>query len=108
LKEGYIRPMGIGMSIEELKHHRTEGSKQERMAAILEPRYANLAMWHYKGGNCQTLEDELVAQNPPHDDCMDALAAAISISVPPSGAFAKDRKRSNVISFDRRFGGIAA
>lgn len=109
LKDGYIRPYGLGMSIEELKHTRTEGSKKERMAAILEPRYANMAIWHYKGGNCQTLEDELVAQHPPHDDCMDALAAAISISVPPSGAFARDRARSsNVLQFNPRFGGIAA
>lgn len=109
LKDGYIRPYGLGLSVEELKHTRTQGSKEERMAAILEPRYDNMAVWHYKGGHCQTLEDELIAQHPPHDDCMDALAAAISISVPPSGALAKDRsKRNNVLMFDRRFGGIAA
>lgn len=109
LKEGYIRPYGLGMSIEELKHSRNQGSKEERMAATLEPRYANLAIWHYKGGNCQTLEDELVSQHPPHDDCMDALAAAISISVAPTGAFARDRNgKSNVIPINPRFGGIAA
>lgn len=108
LKDGYIRPNGIALSIEELKHNRSQGSKQERMAAILEPRYANMAVWHYKGGNCQSLEDELVAQNPPHDDCMDSLAAAISISVPPSGMTGRDKKRNNVIMFDSRFGGIAA
>lgn len=108
LKDGYIKPHGISLSIEELKHHRTDGSKKERMAAILEPRYENLAIWHYMGGNCQALEDELVSQNPPHDDCMDALAAVISISVPPVGRHNKDRTRSNVLIFDRRFGGIAA
>lgn len=108
LKDGYIRPHGLGMSIEELKHSRAHGSKIERMAAILEPRYANLAIWHYKGGNCQVLEDELVAQNPPHDDCMDALAAAISISVPPTGAMARGKTRGNVLMFDPRYGGIAA
>lgn len=108
LKDGYIKPYGITLSIEELKHHRTDGSKKERMAAILEPRYDNMAVWHYKGGNCQTLEDELIAQNPPHDDCMDALAAAISISVPPVGRHNRDRSRNNVLLFDRRFGGIAA
>lgn len=109
LKDGYIRPYGLALSIEELKHNKSQGSKQERMAAILEPRYDNLSVWHYKGGNCQTLEDELIAQHPPHDDCMDALAAAISISVPPTGAFARDKpKGRNVIQFDRKFGGIAA
>jgi hypothetical protein len=108
LKDGYIRPYGLALSIEELKHSKAQGSKQERMAAVLEPRYDNMAVWHYKGGNCQTLEDELIAQHPPHDDCMDALAAAITISVPPTGAFARDRKPGgNVIQFDRRFGGIA-
>lgn len=109
LKDGYIRPYGLGLSIEELKHARSSGSKLERMAAILEPRYDNMAVWHYKGGNCQVLEDELIAQNPAHDDCMDALAAAISISVPPSGAMGRDKRRgSNVLMFDSKYGGIAA
>lgn len=108
LKEGYIRPYGLGLSIEELKHARTDGSKKERMAAILEPRYDNMAIWHYKGGNCQTLEEELVAQNPAHDDCMDSLAAAISISVPPSGNVARNRPASNVIPIHHKFGGLAA
>lgn len=109
LKDGYIRPYGLALSIEELKHARNEGTKQERMAATLEPRYANMSVWHYRGGNCQTLEDELIAQSPAHDDCMDALASAISISVPPSGHMARNRNRgSNVLIFDSRFGGIAA
>lgn len=109
LKDGYIRPHGIGLSIQELKHSKSQGSKEERIGAILEPRYDNMAIWHYKGGHCQSLEDELIAQHPPHDDCMDALAAAISISVAPTGALAKDKpKGGNVLMFDRRFGGIAA
>lgn len=108
LKEGYIRPYGLYLSIEELAPTKHQGSKEERMAAILEPRYDNLGIWHYRGGNCQSLEDELVAQNPPHDDCMDALAAVISISVAPSGQLSRDRKRdeNNVISFNQRFGGM--
>lgn len=109
LKDGYIRPYGLGLSIEELKHHKSEGSKKERMAAVLEPRYDNMSVWHYKGGNCQYLEEELIMQHPPHDDCMDALAAAISISVPPTGNMARDRSRgTNILQFDRKFGGIAA
>jgi phage terminase large subunit-like protein len=109
LKDGYIRPYGLGLSIEELKHHKSEGSKQERMAAVLEPRYDNMSIWHYKGGNCQYLEEELVAQHPPHDDCMDALASVISISVPPTGKAARDRsKGATILSFDRKYGGIAA
>lgn len=113
LKEGYLRPHGISLSIEEIKHTSRQGSKEERMAAILEPRYDNLAMWHYKGGYCQTLEEELIAQHPPHDDCMDALAAAISISKPPMGIFGRDRKGGNstnggTIVYHPRFGGIGS
>lgn len=106
LKEGYIKPFGLSLSIEELKHASRQGSKEERMAAILEPRYDNLAVWHYRGGYCQTLEDELVAQYPPHDDVMDALAAAISISVPPVGNFNRDRGNVVAITPHPKFGGL--
>lgn len=91
LKENYFKPYGLSLAIEELKHSSKQGSKEERIAAVLEPRYDNLAIWHYRGGYCQTLEDELIAQNPAHDDCMDSLAAAISIAVPPVGIFARRR-----------------
>lgn len=107
LKDGYIRPNGLFLSIEEIAPTRHQGSKEERMAAILEPRYDNLAVWHYKGGNCQTLEEELISHNPPHDDCMDALAAAISISVAPTGLLARDRQRDSMkLIVNNRFGGL--
>lgn len=106
LKEGYIKPYGLTLSIEELKHASRQGSKEERMAAVLEPRYDNLSIWHYRGGYCQTLEDELVAQYPPHDDVMDALAAAISISVPPAGNFNRDLRNVVPITPHPKFGGL--
>ena len=95
------------LSIVPIKPTRHDGTKEERLAAILEPKYDNFAVWHYKGGNCQVLEDELIMSHPPHDDCMDALATAIEISVPPVGRMAKDRMRSagNVV-YNTRFGGI--
>jgi hypothetical protein len=109
LRDNYIRPNGIYLSIEELAPTRHMGSKEERIAAILEPRYDNMQMWHYKGGYCQTLEDELIAQNPPHDDVMDSLAAAISISVAPSGILARDRGKDRpVLHSNSKFGGFAA
>lgn len=109
LKDGYIRPYGLSLSVEELSPNRTQGSKEERIAAILEPRYNNLSMWHYKGGNCQTLEEELGMSHPPHDDCMDSLACAVSISVPPLGNLARDKTRSSFTLFSNpRFGGISA
>ena len=109
LRDSYFRPNGLYLSIEELKHTRQQGSKEERIGAILEPRYDNLSMWHFKGGYCQALEDELVMQHPPHDDCKDALAAAVSIAIPPQGIVGRDRheERGNVL-YHPRFGGVCA
>ena len=107
LKASYIRPYGLYLSIVPIKPTKHQGSKEERLAAILEPKYDNNAVWHYKGGNCQVLEDELISTHPPHDDCMDALATAIEICVPPTGRQARDRQRNmgNVI-YHNRFGGV--
>lgn len=101
----YIRSYGLYLSIVDHKPTRHQGSKEERMAAILEPRYDNQSIWHYKGGNCQVLEDELILAHPPHDDVMDALASAIDIAVPPVG-MQQNRGSSNVI-YHSRFGGIS-
>ena len=108
LKDSYFRPNGLYISVEELKHTKQQGSKEERINAILEPRYDQMAMWHFKGGHCQTLEDELVMQHPPHDDCKDALAAAVSIAIPPMGIVGRDHttSRENVL-YHPRFGGMS-
>ena len=106
LKAGYIRPQGLGISIVEVKPNRHQGSKEERLDAILEPVYNNLAVWHYRGGNCQVLEDELILQFPPHDDCKDALASCIENLKPPATASGGGRaQRTNVITH-ARFGGV--
>jgi phage terminase large subunit-like protein len=110
LKESYIRPNGLYISIEEIKPTRHQGSKEERMSAVLGPKYDNQSIWHYEGGNCQTLEDELVASHPPHDDCMDALSTSISIAVAPSGLMSRDRagvRREGNVIYNARFGGVA-
>lgn len=104
LKDSYIKPYGIALSVVETKPTRHQGTKEERMAAILEPKYDNNAMWHYRGGNCQTLEEELLMTHPPHDDCMDALANAIEIAVPPSG-MRRFIGQTNVVTHSR-FGGV--
>ena len=102
-----IRENGLYVSIAEIKHTKHEGTKEERMSAILEPRYDNLAVWHYRGGNCQILEDELIMQHPPHDDVMDALATAIDIAVPPTGIMGRDRMRTSAsVLTHPRFGGV--
>ena len=105
LKESYIKPNGVALSIDENHPTRHQGTKEERIAAVLEPKYDNLQVWHYRGGNCQSLEEELVMRHPPHDDIKDALASAIEIAIIP-----KQRNRmqdnSNVV-YHSRFGGCA-
>jgi len=73
-KENYIRPLGLGLSVDEYRPPQWAGYKEERILSILEPRYQNRQMWHYMGGHCQTLEEELMFANPAHNDCKDALA----------------------------------
>lgn len=108
LKQSYIRQHGLALSVEDFKPNRHQGSKEERMDAVLQPRYANRQVWHYQGGNCQTLEEELVLVNPPHDDVKDCLASCIDSCVPPSSNNARF-SGDNVISFNThsRFGGVA-
>jgi hypothetical protein len=105
LKFSYIRENGLALSIDEHTPTKHQGSKEERIKSILEPRYDNLAMWHYQGGNCQMLEDELSVENPAHDDIKDALAAVVEIAVPPTRSVSKT---NNVIPIhNSRFGGVA-
>ncbi len=105
LKENYIKTNGISLSIDEYRPSRHEGNKEERIAATLEPRYDNLSVWHYKGGNCTLLEEELLMAKPPHDDIKDALTAAIDISLAPKSN--TTRKKTNNIIFHNRWGGVA-
>lgn len=105
LKQNYIRVHGLALSIKEYRPTRNEGTKMERINAILRPKYDNLQVWHYRGGNCQILEDELVVLKPPHDDCKDALASAIVVAVPPAKQNDASSSSAKVYSHSR-FGGI--
>lgn len=106
LKENYIRVYGLALSIDEYRPNRHAGSKEERIDAILQPRYANKQVWHYKGGHCQTLEEELSLSNPPHDDIKDALAACIDTCVAPSPISRNTSRPTNNPMMYSRFGGI--
>jgi hypothetical protein len=65
-------------------------------------------IWHYKGGNSQVLEEELLMTNPEHDDVKDALASVVEIAKPPMGnSRAWQRKDKNVV-YSSRWGGVAA
>lgn len=103
----YMRKDAMKLKVEEFRPSKYEGSKEERIAAVLEHRYDNLDVWHFEGGWTPVLEDELVLARPAHDDIKDALASAVSIAVKPmrSGAdrikdFMTPSKRTN------RFGGF--
>src|SRR5690606_32213309 len=80
----FVKKDGMKLKIEEFRPSSREGSKEERIAAVLEHRYEELDVWHLEGGWTAVLEDELILARPPHDDIKDALAAAVSISVKPA------------------------
>lgn len=113
LKDNYIRRDGLALIIEDFRPTAKQGSKEERIEAILQPRYANRQIFHYADGLCQTLEEELVLQNPPHDDVKDALASAIEIAKPPSASFTgsmmstTNRPNTSMEVIHPRFGGIS-
>ena len=105
LKENYIRPYGLALSVEDYRPTRHTGNKEERVHSVLQPRYDNRQVWHYRGGNTQLLEEELTSRNPAHDDMKDVLATCIDMCVAPVV-----RNRANNQRMDRvyssRFGGI--
>lgn len=105
LKDNYIKTHGLALAVEEHKPNRHIGTKEERIRAALQAKYDNGQMWHYEGGNCQVLEDELRLTNPPHDDVKDALASVVEACVPPSSMAANRDKRAFFTGISR-FGGI--
>jgi hypothetical protein len=106
LKQNYIRVHGLALSVEDFKPTRHMGTKEERVEAILQPRYHNRQVWHYQGGNCQILEEELVLTNPAHDDVKDCLATCIDSCIAPSGAALRNSYSSSNIISHSKFGGI--
>lgn len=85
---------------------RSEGEKNDRVAAILLPRYENRSVWHFEGGMTTTYEEQLTLARPAHDDLRDAVAAAVEISKPPSKRRFISDSSANVLSFNPRFGGV--
>jgi phage terminase large subunit-like protein len=101
----YMRSQNIVFTIDEYNPPKNM-RKAERIATILEPRYNNNQIWHYKGGNCQTLEEELMMNNPEHDDIKDALASCIEICKAPMSNRTWG-KRTNVVAFNSKYGGVS-
>lgn len=107
LKQDYIARHGLAVKVEEVRPTKHQGSKEERMEAVLVPRYDNMQVYHYRGGDIQVLEDELVQRNPAHDDCKDALTTAIEHAVRPAKQMRRSSSNDSNVVWHSRFGGRA-
>ena len=97
------RDHGVYYTIEKEKHR---DDKTIRTFSILEPRYSAGKLFHYRGGNCQVLEDEMTMARPPHDDVRDAVAGAVSVCQSPSRRQAKSSSDVTNLNFNSKFGGV--
>ena len=86
-----------------IEDYRPQTKKEERVMAVLRPLYEDHKIFHYRGGNCEILEEELKQLKPAHDDVKNALADAISIAVAPKQRTFQKFKEIKTLS---RFGGI--
>jgi hypothetical protein len=100
-----IKKDGLTISVDLYRPTRTQGTKEERIHAQLSPRYENHSVWHYAGGLCEELEQELIMHNPPFDDIKDALHSVMGIIKIPK-AYSSRKKTGNIV-YDGRFGGVA-
>jgi len=100
---------GIHCKIDDHRPSRHDGAKKERIDAALTPKYEGGKMYHFKGGMCTLLEEEVLLDNPDHDDIKDTLSAGLSsehVRKPrrPSRQAEAQRMNSNV-KYHSRFGG---
>lgn len=74
----YITEEAYNLRIIPHKPNSMSGNKDERILQALEPHYEDGTLLHYRGGLCESLEDELTNDRPPHDDIKDTLSVAVS------------------------------
>jgi len=106
--KNYIRQNGDTLVVEGRAATRHEGKKEEKHAMITYPRYEMQSVYHGKGGLFSVLEEEITLKRPPHDDLLDALTTAISISKPPSNRKRHTTSEDTKVVFHPRFGGRRA
>ena len=102
-----IKANGGRIKIDPHKPNRQLGSKEERIAAVLEPRYDNLQIYHYRGGYIPMLEEELLLARPAHDDLKDVLAFTVEKAKAPRERVERDAPQDTTHLFNSRFGGVA-
>ena len=81
-------------------------NKDTRILNILEPSYASQSVFHFRGGDAETLEEQIVSINPPHDDLKDSWAMCIDPTFMKQRKVRKVLRRSNVLKFNSKYGGI--
>lgn len=86
-----------------IEDYRPQTKKEERILMTLKPLYEDHRVFHYRGGNCELLEEELKQLKPAHDDIKNALADAVSIAVAPRQVRYQKFETARPMS---RFGGI--
>ena len=100
---------GVHCKIDEHRPNKSDGAKKERIDAALVPRYEEGKIFHYKGGLCTYLEEEILLDNPEHDDISDTLAAGLSsehIRKPRRPSKADEQQRAApTTQYHSRFGG---
>lgn len=101
-----LKESGSTIIVEENRPTRGDGKKEERIAAVLEPRYENQQIWHFKGGYTPMLEEELILSRPKHDDIKDCLAACVEFAKAPKGYTKNVRTQNKQHLFNSRFGGV--
>lgn len=106
-----IAEEGLHCKVHEHRPMNGDGNKEERMKAALDPKYEAGTVLHYKGGLCSLLEEEVLLDNPEHDDIKDALAAGLSAPyvTKPRRPQTEDEgggRAHSSLNFNSRFGGV--
>jgi hypothetical protein len=106
LRKTYIRQAGALLSVEAFTPTRSMGTKEERIDAVLRPRYEGQSVWHFRGAMTDELENELKQAKPKHDDVKDALATAVNMASAPLRQTSRFERVKQTISYGR-WGGVA-
>lgn len=100
---------GIHCRIDKHRPNKYDGAKEERMEAALLPKYEDGKIYHYKGGLCTYLEEEILLDNPEHDDIKNTLADGLSseyVKKPRRPSRQEEMaKYANPVQYHSRFGG---
>lgn len=97
-----VREAGIVLSVD---GQEARGNKVERVAAVLEPLYANGSIFHARGGHTSEYEEQIILVRPAHDDLKDAVSCAVERCPRPNARAGGGEKRGAEIVTHPRFGG---